>query len=177
VTEQEHARLPERVARIESDIHGLREAIRGVSTQVTEMGETFKAAVVDVRRQIPSGRTDWNVIFAAAVVILMVVGLVGGVIAFGFDRTIGALTAEVGAMQDRELDTAYARGRSDEKVDQNIAHLDHLDTTLQREMRDLDVGLRADIRAEIGAAASARERLTQAAEMERRIRAWVEGRP
>lgn len=131
-------RLPERLARVESEIPALRSSI-------DSLGQQMSSGFAELKRSIPSGRTDWGILAAWAGVILLVVGMVGGVVASGFDGKIGANAEDVRGIRERELEQAENRGRYAERIDNHGETLTALDATLQREMRLLDGAMEAKL--------------------------------
>lgn len=131
-------RLPERVARMESDVAALRGSIE-------QLAQAMSAGFAEVKKAIPSGRTEWSVLAGWAAVILTIVGMVGGSVGFSIARNADRLEGQVSGIQARELGLAFERGKLAERIDNHGEALTQLDTTLQREMRLLDSAMEAKL--------------------------------
>lgn len=177
--------LPERVARVESGLEALEDR---VDNGFRSLNDRVESGFREIARRIPNGRTDWGVLAAWAGAIVALIAMVGGSVLTAGGIALRYVHGRVGGLEARELDAAREAGALGERIANHGEHLASLDATLQREMRQLDDAAAArtqaaieTVRAEFGKdlAEATRDRFSgaQAAELERRLRAWVEGRP
>ena len=119
-----------RLARLESIVESLADDVQQITS-------TLKSIT----------KTEWTTYIGFAAIILTIVGMVGGVVSWGYAKDQVRLEAIVDKLTDRALALEFARGQVTTEVESLKVLTVDLDTRLQREMRDVNATTEAKLHA------------------------------
>jgi uncharacterized coiled-coil protein SlyX len=125
----------ERLATLETRYVALHDDVQGLRNDFSHFASEIRATLTDMRR------TPWGDMAKWASVVVSVIALIGGLIAYGLNSRIDSLHEE----QKFRQRSVYSLPLVSERVNNNRKDIEGLDTVLQREMRLLDTGLRNEL--------------------------------
>lgn len=134
---KQHESVEQRVARLESLTEAIVRAVDSLTGDVRSLAASFEKR----------GRPEWTTYFGFAGIILTIVGMVGGSVAWGYGKDQTRLESLVADMGERELEWQFNRGQIHNKVTGLESMTADLDIRLQREMRDVNATTEAKLDA------------------------------
>jgi len=110
------SRNPRRVG-VEERLGSLETAVAALAHSVEEFIRGTEADIGAIRRELSSAGRNWGTYAAWAVVVLAIVGMVGGAVGWGFERSMWRMEAEQTEQQRQRVvqagEAGYARAQAE----------------------------------------------------------------
>lgn len=133
--------IESRVSSLETSVGTLVQSVQILSDEVRRDLSILRVTVNEV------GQPKWSTYIGFAAVLLTIVGMVGGAVGIGYSSDQRRVEGRVDGIMDRALNLEFERGRSMTETRALMQATEHLDTRLQREMRDVNMITEAKLAA------------------------------